>query len=175
MERLQKKHLEKNMEKESVSGIAVDEVSEFEGLIDEIIDREKLTEESRDNEGPLKKLEAEKEAAEQMRKEAMERFGQTRRRADADAEGDEGRQNKRRRSGNDAVDFLREKQKRRMSFEWKNFPWSKQEQEAARQAHVLKQQNSMFEAMQNMQVAMMQQQQQQTMMALVERLLPKQS
>jgi len=33
----------------------------------------------------------------------------------------------------------------------------------------------MFEAMQNMQVAMMQQQQQQTMMALVERLLPKQS
>lgn len=29
---------------------------------------------------------------------------------------------KRRRSGNDAVDFLREKWRRRMSFEWKNLP-----------------------------------------------------
>jgi len=122
MERLQKKHLEKNMEKESVSGIAVDEVSELEGLIDEIIDREKLTEESRDNEGPLKKLEAEKEAAEQMRKEAMERFGQTRRRADAEAEGDEGRQNKRRRSGNDAVDFLRGKAEKENEFRVEELP-----------------------------------------------------
>ena len=64
MERLQKKHLEKTKEEESASGIVVDEASELEDFIDEIIDQEKLAEESRDNEGPLKKLKAEKEAAE---------------------------------------------------------------------------------------------------------------
>ena len=55
------------------------------------------------------------------------------------------------------------------------FKKQERDQEAAKQAQVLKQQNSMFEAMQNKQMAMMQQQQQQTaaMMALVERLLPK--
>lgn len=39
MERLQKKHLEKKKEEESASGIAVDDLTELETLIDEIIDR----------------------------------------------------------------------------------------------------------------------------------------
>ena len=77
MERFQKKQMEKKKEEESASGIAVDDVTELETLIDEIIDQEKLAEESRDSEGALKKIEADKQTAEKMRKEAMERFGET--------------------------------------------------------------------------------------------------
>ena len=51
MERLQKKYLEKKKEEESVSGITVDDLTEFETLIGEIIEREKLAEEARDSEG----------------------------------------------------------------------------------------------------------------------------
>lgn len=68
MERLQKKHLEKKKEEESASGIAVDDVTELESLpvIDEIIDSERLAEESRDSEGAQKKIEADKQTAEKM-------------------------------------------------------------------------------------------------------------
>ena len=150
------------------SGLAVDEMSELETLIEDIIAREKLAEESRDSEGTLKKVEADKETAEEMRKEAMERFGETQKRAAADC--DQGRQTKRgRRSGNDAMDFLKEKTEKENELRAKEIALKEQEQQqdSARQAQVLKQQN--------MQMVMMQQQQQQTaaMMALVEKLLPK--
>ena len=176
MERLEKKYMEKRKEEELGSGLAVDEMSELETLIEEIIDREKLAEESRDSEGTQKKVEADKQTAEEMRQEVMERFGETQKRAAAD--GDQGRETKRgRRSGNDAMDFLKEKTEKENELRAEEIALKKQEQqqESARQAQVLKQQNSMFEAMQNMQMVMMQQQQQQTaaMMALVEKLLPK--
>ena len=74
MERLQKKYLEKKKEEESASGIAVDDITELETLIGEIIHQEKLAEESRDSDGALKKIEEDKQAAEKIRKEAMERF-----------------------------------------------------------------------------------------------------
>ena len=61
MERLQKKYLEKKKEEESASGIAVDDLTELETLIDEIIEEEKLAEEARDSEGTLKKIEADKQ------------------------------------------------------------------------------------------------------------------
>ena len=162
MERLQKKYLEKKKEEESASGIAVDDLTELETLIDEIIEREKLGEEARDSEGTLKKIEADKQTADEMRKEAMERFGETKKRSEA--EGDEVRQKKRRRSGNDAVQFLKEKTEKENEFRVEELALKKQhqQQEAARQGQIL---------------AMMQQQQQQTaaMMALIERLLPKKS
>ena len=114
MERLQKKHLDKKKEEESASGIAVDDVTELETLINEIIDQEKLAEESRDSDGPLKKIEEDKQAAETMRKEAMERFGKTKKRSEA--EGDQRRQTKRRRSGNDAVGVLTAKTEKENEF-----------------------------------------------------------
>ena len=58
----------KKKEEESASGIAVDDVTELETLIDEIIDREKLAEESRDSEGAPKKIEADKQTVEKMRR-----------------------------------------------------------------------------------------------------------
>ena len=56
MERLQKRYLEKKKKEESASGIAVDDLTELETLIDEIIEREKLAEKTRDSEGTLKKI-----------------------------------------------------------------------------------------------------------------------
>ena len=163
MERLQKKPLEKKKAEESASGIAVDDVTELETLIDEIIDRERLAaEESRDCDGALKKIEEDKQAAEKMRKEAMERFGETKKRSET--EGEQRRQTKRRRSGNDAVEFLKEKTEKENEFRAEELALKKQhqQQEAARQGQIL---------------ALMQQQQQQTaaMMALIERLVPKKS
>lgn len=49
MEWLQKKLLEKKREEELANGIAVDDATELETLTDEITDREKLAEESRDS------------------------------------------------------------------------------------------------------------------------------
>ena len=121
MEQLQKKHLEKRKEEESASRIPVDDVTELETLIDEIIYRDKLAEASRDSEGALKKIEADKLAAEKMRKESLERFGETKKRSEA--EGYQGKQTKQRQSGNDAVEFFgMKKQKRKISFEQKNLP-----------------------------------------------------
>ena len=92
----------------------------------------------------------------------MECFGETKKRSEA--EGDEVRQKKRRWSGNDAVQFLKEKTEKENEFRVEELALKKQhqQQEAARQGQIL---------------AMMQQQQQQTaaMMALIERLLPKKS
>ena len=42
-----------------------------------------MEEESRDSEGGLKKIEADKQTAEKMRKEALERFGETKKRSEA--------------------------------------------------------------------------------------------
>lgn len=162
MERLQKKQMEKKKEEESASGIAVDDVTELETLIDEIIDQEKLAEESRDSEGALKKIEADKQTAEKMRKEAMERFGETKKRSED--EGNQGRQTKRRRSGNDVVKYLKQKAEKENQFRAEELALKKQhqQQEAAKQGQIL---------------AIMQQQQQQTaaMMTVIERLLSKKS
>jgi len=77
MERLQKKHLEKMKEEKLAGGIAVDDVTELETLIGEIRDEEKLAEESRDSDGALKRVEEDRQAAEEMPKRAMERFAET--------------------------------------------------------------------------------------------------
>ena len=176
MDRLQTKYRARMKEEEAASGIAVDDVSELDTLISEIIDREKDAEEARESEGTLKKVKEDKQTAEEMRKAAMEKFGETRKRSEAD---DVGKHSKRRRSGSEAVEFL--KAKAEMEREWRAeelaLKRKDQEQAATRQAEVLQQQTGMLEAMHNMQRAMMQQQQQHTtaMMTLMERLLPKKS
>ena len=59
------------------------------------------------------KIEADKHA-EKMRTEAMKRFGETKKRSEA--EGGWEKQTKRRRSGNDAVEFLKEKSEKKTEF-----------------------------------------------------------
>ena len=76
------------------------EVSESDAIIEDLIDSGK---------DRKKKAEADKKAAEEIRTKAMERFGQSSKR-----NGDEGKgakKKKKRKSGSNAVEFLREKAK----------------------------------------------------------------
>ena len=61
-----------------------------------------------------------------MRKEAMEQFGETKKRSEA--EGDEVRQTKQRRNGNDAVQFLKEKAEKENEFRTEELTLKKQRQ-----------------------------------------------
>jgi hypothetical protein len=58
IERLQKKYQDQMKDEEAASGIEVDEQSELDVLISEIIEREKLAEESKDSDSTQKKIEA---------------------------------------------------------------------------------------------------------------------
>lgn len=105
----------KKKEEESASGIAVDDVTELETLIDEIIDLEKFAEESRDSDGALKNIEEDKQAVKKLWKEAMEQFGETKKELKQ-------RVNSGGRPNEGTVDFWRKTQRRKMSFKWKNLP-----------------------------------------------------
>lgn len=169
-ERLRKKFLEKQREEEKASGISPEE-TELDSLLEEITDREKLADETRDN--TTKKAEADKNTAEEMRKLAMERVSETQKRGDE--EGCSSTKKKRkRRSGNEAVEFLREKSEREMRLREEELAdkRAQQAQDANRQDQLVRQQMEMH----NMQRLMLQQQQQQTaaMMSLLEKVLNKQ-
>ena len=71
-----------------------------------ITEREKAAEENR--EGVNRKKENDKVTAEEMRKQAMERIGETKRKTQEDNEGNT-KDRRKRRSGSDAVEFLKEK------------------------------------------------------------------
>jgi len=98
-----------------------------------------LAEESSNSEGALTKIEAEKQTAEKMRREeAIERFGETKK-TRSEAEDGQGRQTKRRRRGNDAVEFLKEKTEKENEFRAEELALKKQQQQqqAARQGQIL--------------------------------------
>ena len=107
MERLKTNYKAKMREEESASGITVEEISELDALICEIIERERMAEEARESNANWKKNDADKKTAEEMRKVAMERYGETRKRSEEEDNTD--KKVKRRKSGGDAVEFSREK------------------------------------------------------------------
>lgn len=161
MERLKTNYKAKIREEESASGITVEEIRELDALICEIIERERMTEEVRESNANWKKNDADKKTAEELRKVAMERHGETRQGSEEEDNTD--KKVKRRKSGGDAVEFLREKTQMEKELRKEEIAIKKKEQEqvAARQ-----------NMMQNMmQLQQQQQQQAATMMALVGRLL----
>ncbi len=102
---IQEKYKRKNSRDEGSSGTYM-EVTELDQLIEEITEKEMEVTEMRgcnDNRG---KNDADGAKAEEARKTAMERVGQTKRRLSEDGEECS---NKRRRSGNDTIAFLRER------------------------------------------------------------------
>ena len=107
MERLKTNYKAKMREEESASGITVEEISELDALICEIIERQRMAEEAQESNANWKKNDADKKTAEEMRKVAMERYGETRKRSEEEDNTD--KKVKRKKSGGDAVDFLREK------------------------------------------------------------------
>ena len=164
MERLKTNYMAKIREEESASGITVEETSELDALISEIIEREAMAEEARESDANRKKNDADKKTAEEMRRVSLERFGETRKRSEE--EGKRDKKGKRRRSGEDAIEFLREKVQMEKELRMEEIALKKEhEQEAARQ--------SVTQAMMQNMMQLQQQQQQQaaTMMALVGRLI----
>ena len=79
------------------------EVGELDKIIEDLIGKDAAIDSDKDGK---KKAEADKKVAEEIRIKAMERFGKTSKRG-----GEEGAKKKKRRSGSDAVEFLREKAK----------------------------------------------------------------
>ena len=94
-----------------------------------------MAEESRDSEGALKKIEADKKAAEKMRKEALERFGKTKKdlklRVIIRGRPNEGRVEMMQGS------FLKEKTAGENQFRAEELALKKQQQEAARRGRIL--------------------------------------
>lgn len=102
---LRTKYKRKMAEELQASGTDA-EVSESDAIIEDLIGKEDAAVDC--GKDGKKKAEADKKAAEEIRTKAMERFGQSSKR-----NGDEGEgvKKKKRKSGSDAVEFLREKAK----------------------------------------------------------------
>ena len=107
---LSQKLRKKLKDEEKASGIDT-EMSEVETALEEIIEKEDATEQAQkcETDGKKKMKERDRETAQDMRKKAMERLGQTKKRQIADQENGEGINKKRRSNGSDTLVYLREK------------------------------------------------------------------
>lgn len=105
---LQTKYKEKIREEERASGIDCEE-TQLDAALEEILDKEKAADMERNEQaGTLtKKHQIEKASAEEVRRQAMERLGNTQKR---NADSEEGKPSKRgKRRSSDAVEYLKEK------------------------------------------------------------------
>ena len=103
---LRGKYQKKMTNEIKASGIDV-EVNEIDSIIEELIGKEDAAVSTGGKD--KKKVEEEKKAAEQIRKKAMERLGESSKRCGADGEVEV--KKKKRKSSSEAVEFLREKAK----------------------------------------------------------------
>lgn len=103
---LQSKFKSKNSADERSSGTSVTP-TELDELVYEVMEKENAAAENLESEGTSKsKMEADRSKAEEARKRAMERVGQTKRRQGEDGECQPKRK---RRSGNETLEYLRER------------------------------------------------------------------
>ena len=182
---LQTRYKENEREETRASGISREQ-DELDVLLEEITEREKAAEENREDVN--RKKENDKVTAEEMRKQAMERMSQTKKRKNQEDNGgdmkDKRKDKRKRRSGNDAVDFLKEKCEREMALREKEIEMKKNEQQdKANQFQLMvNQQKTLLQAMQQQQAQQQQQsqnlhmimaQQNQAIMALLEKVIPK--
>ena len=103
---LQAKYKEKNKKDEASSGTST-QMSELDRLLEDITEKEKDSEESR-NAAAAKKDNQDREKAESIRKTAMERVSQTKKRQEG-TEREAVSTKRRRRGGDDTIEYLREK------------------------------------------------------------------
>lgn len=188
------KHKRKVRTEEKASGIAPDEPSELENLLDTIIALEESSEaESQELRAEKnEKCENDRAKAEDARLKEMEKLSETRKRSSGSEEEKPKRQ---RRSGGDAMEFLADRAKMNYELKQQEFKMLKEQQAlereemetiAKQQLQTQQQQTEMFKVMQqqqqqsqqqllNTQMLMMQQQQEQSraMMALLEKLANK--
>ena len=150
---MREKFKRKIKEEEKASGIDVEPASELEQALEDICAlEESLPAEVMDSKQA--KAEANKLKAEEIRQKAMESFGQTKLR-----EGQEEPSKKKRRGGNDSIQFLREKSEKELEVRKQELKLKEKEQE-----RLFEQQREMMRLMQS---------QQQSMMDLVSKLVNK--
>ena len=192
---LKKNFIKKMVKEEKQSGISP-EPTELDRAVEQIIEMEESADvEQQVNDAVKKQKEAsDREKAENIRKKAMEKLGDTTKRSCEG--GSEKTPKKKRKSGNETVEYLREKSENEfllrqdemaLKKEKNDIEAKKHESFLAQQAAVQTQQKEMLEKMheqqlqfqqqsQGVQMAMLQQQQQQTQafMVFLEKLIPKQ-
>ena len=171
---------------ERASGIS-DDNSELDNLLEEILEKEKAAKEKLENDGEDKKksLANEKAAAEDMRKRALERVGQTAKRKGKE-EGLEAEKSKRksRKSTGEAVEYLKERASKEIQLREQELELRKKEHDSMSQWEREKneQQDKMLSSMlkqqeQQQQMMMMllnqQQQQSQALLSLMGKIVPK--
>lgn len=150
---IKEKFKRKIQDEEKASGIDVEPASELEQALEDICAlEESLPAEVMDSKQA--KAEANKLKAEEIRQKAMESFGQTKTR-----EGQEEPAKKKRRGGNDSIQFLREKSEKELEVRKQELKLKEKEQE-----RLFEQQREMMRLMQS---------QQQSMMDLVSKLVNK--
>ncbi|CAH3033549.1 unnamed protein product [Pocillopora meandrina] len=133
---------------EEIQATGIDaEVGELDEIIEDLIGKEDAAIDRK------KKAEADKKAAEEIWIKAMEWFGKTSKRGGED--GEEGAKKKKRRSGSDAVEFLREKAKLEHSLREEELQLRKDQQS------------------QTLLILQQQQQMNQALLTLMEKMLPK--
>lgn len=146
----------------NASGISPEQ-SELDVMLEEIVEREDLAEAEKENEDHFerRKAEADRMAADDVRRQAMETLSETQKRKAG--EGEECMNKKRRRSGDDAVAYLRQKAEMEMEIRKEEMEVKKAEVdlEKNRQQQQMEQQAKMFEQQANMMKVMMEQQQRQ--------------
>ena len=161
----------------AASGISVPEQDELDLLLEDIAERER--------DGIAKaseKKSQEKATAEDIRNQALERMGQTKKQKSE--EGQEPKERKSRRSSNEALQFMQEKAKSDMALREEELKIRKIEEEtkAAQFQAMCTQQQSILQAMaqqqaqqqqQNQHMQMLMVQQSQAMMSVLEKLLQK--
>ena len=121
------KHKRKVRAEEKASGIAPDEPSELENLLDTIIALEESSEaESQELRAERnEKCENDRAKAEDARLRAMEKLSQTRKRS---RESEEEKPKRQRRSGSDAMEFLRERAKMNYELKQRKFKMLQEQQ-----------------------------------------------
>ena len=170
-------------DEEKASGVEVPELSELDVALEEIAEKEQAAQVELDLEESAKKSELQDKAnAEEMRLQAMEKLGESKKRMDTTGlTATSQKPKKARRSGSETLEFMREKLEKDMKM--------KQEERAERrseQQKITEQQNGVLQQMQleqqmqcqqmqDMLTAFMQQSQQQsqTMLAIVEKFTKK--
>ena len=171
---------------EKASGIDVEE-SEIDVLLEELIEREKLSEEEGNE--VKRKVEEEKCKATDVRKRAMESLGETNRRKDGDDT--KGKSKKIRRSGSEAIEYLKSKSDQELMLKEREVELKKcmYNAEVAKNDTAQKKQDSLMQMLtQQQQQSQVQQQQShsqmadfqllmaqqnQVLMGLIEKLIPK--
>ena len=171
---------------ERASGIS-DDNSEFDNLLEEILEKEKAAKEKLENDGEDKKksLANEKAAAEDMRKRALERVGQTAKRKSKEEglEAEKYKRKSRKRTG-EAVEYLKERASKEIQLREQELEMRKKEHDSMSQWETEKneQQDKMLSSMlkqqeQQQQMMMMllnqQQQQSQALLSLMGKIVPK--